>query len=248
MDHTNISEVFDMEFFIDTASVDEIRDIQPYGLIDGVTTNPSLLAKEVKRYKDKYEGTPTEVANKIILEILKTVGDKPVSVEVTSIKTSEDMIKEAMFFIDKIGKKNNQDNIVVKIPMTMEGLKAVRFLSQKGIKTNVTLIFQPLQALMCAKAGATYVSPFVGRLDDISTNGMDMVSQIQVIFCNYDFQTKILVASIRNPLHVLDASIASADVVTMPFKVIKQLVKHPLTDIGIDRFARDNELMKQQKS
>ena len=237
-----------MEFFIDTANVDEIKEVQSYGLVDGVTTNPSLLAKEVKRYKDKYEGTPTEVANKIILEILKTAGNKPVSVEVTSIKTSEDMIKEAMFFIDEIGKKNNQENIVVKIPMTMEGLKAVRILSQKGIKTNVTLIFHPLQALMCAKVGATYVSPFVGRLDDISTNGMDMVSQIQVIFYNYDFQTKILVASIRNPLHVLDASIASADVVTMPFKVIKQLVRHPLTDIGIDRFARDNELMKQQKS
>ncbi len=240
-----------MEFFIDTANVDEVKEVQSYGLVDGVTTNPSLLAKEVKKYKDKkdkYDGTPTEVANKIVLEILKAVEDKPVSVEVTSIKTSEDMIKEAMFFIDEIGKKNDQGNIIVKIPMTMEGLKAVRFLSQKGIKTNVTLVFHPLQALMCAKAGATYVSPFVGRLDDISTYGMDMVSQIQVIFCNYDFQTKILVASIRNPLHVLDASIASADVVTMPFKVIKQLVKHPLTDIGIDKFARDNELMKHQKS
>ena len=237
-----------MEFFIDTANVDEIEEVQSYGLVDGVTTNPSLLAKEVKKYTGTYKGTPTEAANKIILAILKAAGNKPVSVEVTSIKTSEDMVKEAMFFIDEIGKKNDKNNIVVKIPMTMEGLKAVRTLSQKGIKTNVTLIFHPLQALMCAKAGATYVSPFVGRLDDISINGMDMVSQIQVIFCNYDFQTKILVASIRNPLHVLDASIASADVVTMPLKVIKQLVKHPLTDIGIDKFARDNELMKQQKS
>ena len=238
-----------MDFFIDTASVDEIKEVQSYGLVDGVTTNPSLLSKEVKKwYADNYKGTPTEAANKIILDVLRAAGDKPVSVEVTAIKTSEDMIKEAMFFIDEIGKKNGQDNIVVKIPMTLEGLKAVRVLSQKGIKTNVTLIFHPLQALMCAKAGATYVSPFVGRLDDISTNGMDMVSQIQVIFCNYDFQTKVLVASIRNPLHVLDAAVASADVVTMPFKVIKQLLKHPLTDIGIDRFARDHELMKQQKS
>ena len=235
-----------MEFFIDTVNVDEIKEAQAYGLIDGVTTNPSLLAKEVKKCKDRYKGTPTEISHKIILEILKVAGDRPVSVEVTSIQTSEDMIKEAMVFIDEIGKKNNQNNIVIKIPMTMEGLKAVRFLSQKGIKTNVTLIFHPLQALMCAKAGATYVSPFVGRLDDISTNGIDMVSQIQIIFCNYDFQTKILVASVRNPLHVLDASLASADVVTMPFKVIKQLVKHPLTDIGIDKFAKDNELMKQQ--
>ena len=235
-----------MEFFIDTVNVDEIKEAQAYGLIDGVTTNPSLLAKEVKKCKDRYKGTPTEISHKIILEILKIAGDRPVSVEVTSIQTSEDMIKEAMFFIDEIGKKNDQNNIVIKIPMTMEGLKAVRFLSQKGIKTNVTLIFHPLQALMCAKAGATYVSPFVGRLDDISTNGIDIVSQIQIIFCNYDFQTKILVASVRNPLHVLEASLASAEVVTMPFKVIKQLVKHPLTDIGIDRFAKDNELMKQQ--
>ena len=235
-----------MKFFIDTANVDELKEIQAYGLVDGVTTNPSLLAKEVKKRKENYKGTPIEVSHKIILEILKAAEDKPVSVEVTSIQTSEDMVKEAMVFIDEIGKKNNQDNIVVKVPMTLEGLKAVRVLSQKGIKTNVTLIFHPLQALMCAKAGATYVSPFVGRLDDISTNGMDMVSQIQVIFCNYNFQTEILVASVRNPLHVLDASISAADVVTMPFKVIKQLVKHPLTDIGIERFDRDNELMKQQ--
>ena len=235
-----------MKFFIDTANIEELKEIQGYGLVDGVTTNPSLLAKEVKKCRDKYKGTPIEISHQIISDILKTAGDKPVSVEVTSIQTSEDMLKEAMFFIDEIGKKNNQNNIVIKIPMTMEGLKTVRTLSQNGIKTNVTLIFHPLQALMCAKAGATYVSPFVGRLDDISTNGMDMVSQIQVIFCNYDFQTEILVASVRNPLHVLDASIMSADVVTMPFKVIKQLVKHPLTDIGIEKFDRDNKLMQQQ--
>ena len=236
-----------MKLFIDTANVEELKEIQTYGLVDGVTTNPSLLAKEVKKFcKDNYKGTLTEVRNKIILDILRAAKDKPVSVEVTSIQTSEDMVKEAMGFIDDIGKKNNQDNIVIKIPMTMEGLKAVRVLSQKGIKTNVTLIFHPLQALMCAKVGATYVSPFVGRLDDISTNGIDMVSQIQVIFCNYEFPTEILVASVRNPLHVLDASISAADVVTMPFKVIKQLAKHPLTDIGIEKFDRDNELMKQQ--
>ena len=235
-----------MKFFIDTANIKEIKEAYSYGWVDGVTTNPSLIAKQVEKDRDKYKSSSLEIANMLILEILKTVEDRPVSLEVTAIQTAEDMIDQAMGFIENIGQKNGQNNIVIKIPMTVEGLKAVRILSQKGIETNVTLIFNPLQALMCAKAGATYVSPFVGRLDDISTNGIDMVSQISVLFGNYDFQTKILVASVRHPLHVLDAGLAAADVVTMPFKVIKQLVEHPLTSIGIDRFAKDNDRMKNQ--
>jgi len=214
-----------MKFFIDTANVEEIKKAWELGVIDGVTTNPSLLAKEGKE--------PLSVLKKIC-EIV----DGPVSAEAVSL-TFDQMIKEA-FDLSKI-----HPNIVIKIPMTEEGLKAVKKLSQEGIKTNVTLIFSPNQALLAAKAGATYVSPFVGRLDDISHFGMDLVRDIQIIFENYAFDTEVIVASIRNPLHVLEAAIIGADIATIPYSVIKQLIKHPLTDIGIERFLKDWEKLQK---
>lgn len=230
-----------MEFFIDTANIDEIKEAYKCGWVDGVTTNPSLIAKQFEKYKSQKSSSNVDIQefkDQLINGITDTVKG-PVSIEVTQIKTAEDMITEGTSIMNKYKK----DNIVIKIPMTIEGLKATRALSQKNIGTNMTLIFHPLQALMCAKAGATFVSPFVGRLDDISTKGMDIVSQIHTLFMNYQFKTKILVASTRHPLHILEAGLLAADVVTMPFKVMKQLVEHPLTDIGIDRFAKDHERM-----
>ena len=214
-----------MKFFIDTANVEEIKKAWQLGVIDGVTTNPSLLAKEGKE--------PLSVLKKIC-EIV----DGPVSAEAVSLNFDQ-MVKEA-FELSKI-----HPNIVIKIPMTEEGLKAVKKLSQEGIKTNVTLIFSPNQALLAAKAGATYVSPFVGRLDDISHFGMDIVRDIQIIFENYAFDTEVIVASIRNPLHVLEAARIGADIATIPYSVIKQLIKHPLTDIGIERFLKDWEKIQK---
>jgi len=214
-----------MKFFIDTANVEEIKKAWELGVIDGVTTNPSLLAKEGKE--------PLSVLKKIC-EIV----DGPVSAEAVSLNFDE-MVKEA-FELSKI-----HPNIVIKIPMTEEGLKAVKKLSQEGIKTNVTLVFSPTQALLAAKAGATYVSPFVGRLDDISHFGMDLVRDIQIIFENYAFDTEVIVASIRNPLHVLEAARIGADIATIPYSVIKQLIKHPLTDIGIERFLKDWEKLQK---
>jgi len=208
-----------MEFFIDTANLEEIRRASEYGLVDGVTTNPSLVAKEGRDFVE------------MIMEISRLVPG-PISAEVISLEV-EGMIEEA----EKLAGLG--DNIVVKIPMTVEGLKAVKVLAGKGIKTNVTLIFSPLQALLAAKAGASYVSPFVGRLDDIATDGMDLVQRIALIFDNYGYQTKIIVASIRHPQHVLAAAEMGADVATIPFKVMMQLAKHPLTDIGIERFLAD---------
>jgi len=210
-----------MKFFIDTANIQEIKEASSLGLIDGVTTNPTLVAKE---------GRPFE---ELIREICDVV-DGPVSVEAVSSE-AKGMISEARE-LAKIHK-----NIVVKIPLTTEGLKATKILSSEGIKVNMTLVFSPVQALMAAKAGAAYVSPFVGRLDDISHLGMDLVDQILTIYGNYSFETEVIVASIRNPLHVLDAALMGADIATIPFKVIEQLAKHPLTDIGIDRFLRDWE-------
>lgn len=213
-----------MKFFIDTANVDEIKKAWEVGVIDGVTTNPSLISKE----------------NRNPLELLKdicSVVDGPVSAEAVSMK-AEDMVKEAES-LAKIHK-----NIVVKIPMTEDGLKAVKRLSGMGINTNVTLIFSPSQALLAAKAGATYVSPFVGRLDDISHTGMEIVSDMVEIFDNYMFETEIIVASIRNPLHVVDAARMGADIATIPYSVIQQLIKHPLTDIGIEKFMKDWEKVK----
>ena len=213
-----------MKFFIDTANVDEIRKGLEMGLVDGVTTNPSLLAKEKKN--------PEET----VREILSLVAG-PVSLEVLSTE-AESMVEEARR-LSSLG-----SNVVVKIPMTQEGMKAVKRLSQERIKTNVTLVFQPLQALIAAKAGADYVSPFVGRLDDISTGGMEMVEQIVTIYGNYGFETEIIVASVRNPIHVLHAAMMGADVATIPFGVLKQLMSHPLTDIGMERFLQDYRTLK----
>jgi transaldolase len=208
-----------MKFFIDTANIEEIKEANAMGMADGVTTNPSLIAKEGREFKQ------------IITEICGIVNG-PISAEVISLET-EGMVREARD-LAKI-----HANIVVKIPMTVEGLKAVRLLKAEGIKTNVTLIFSPLQALMAAKAGAAYVSPFVGRLDDLSHEGMQLVEQIVDIFSNYAFDTEVIVASIRNPLHVLDAALIGADIATIPFNVLKKLASHVLTDKGIKAFLDD---------
>lgn len=208
-----------MKFFIDTANIDEIKKANALGMVDGVTTNPSLVAKEGREFKG------------LIKEICDIV-DGPVSAEVVSTD-AEGMVTEAR----KLA--NLADNIVVKIPMLEEGLKAVKTLAREGIHTNVTLCFSAIQALMAAKAGAAYISPFVGRLDDISHIGMELVEEIITIYDNYGFETEVIVASVRNPIHVLDAALMGADIATIPFKVIQQLTKHPLTDIGVEKFLAD---------
>jgi len=212
-----------MKFFIDTANLDEIREAKQLGMIDGVTTNPSLVAKEGCKDREGFRQLIHQIC-----EIVKG----PVSAEVVSTD-AEGMVKEAR----ELGEIH--EHVVVKIPMITDGLKATRQLADEGIKTNVTLVFSPLQALLAAKAGATYVSPFVGRLDDISQTGMELVAQILEIYQNYIFETEVLVASIRNPLHVLEAALIGADVATIPFKVISQLAKHPLTDLGMKKFLDD---------
>ncbi len=214
-----------MEFFVDTANRDEIRELMEMGVIDGVTTNPTLVAREVERTGDDPE--------KIYRDILSMVPG-PVSLEVLSLDC-EGMVREAR----ELSRKG--DNVVIKIPMTPDGLKAVKALSQEGIKTNVTLVFSPLQALLAAKAGATYVSPFVGRLDDHAHDGMGLVEEIVTIYENYGFETRVIVASVRNPIHVLRAALVGADIATVPYKVLLQLTKHPKTDEGIERFLRDWE-------
>lgn len=214
-----------MKFFIDTANIDEIKRGMEMGLVDGVTTNPSLLAKEKKD------------PNKVLEEILETVPG-PVSLEVISTD-AKGMIKEARKLAG-LG-----ENAVIKIPMIEEGIKAVRTLADEGIKTNVTLIFQPVQALIAAKAGATYVSPFIGRLDDISQRGMEIIDSIAKVFYNYAIETEVIVASIRNPMHVLDAALIGADIATIPFNVLKQLMNHPLTDIGLEKFLKDYGSIKK---
>lgn len=208
-----------MEFFLDTANIDEIRSANKQGLLDGVTTNPTLLSREGGDWREQAKAICTEVKGPVSLEV---VGE-----------TAAEMVAEAEDLM-KFGQ-----HVVIKIPMTSEGLIATKILAQKGIKTNVTLIFSPLQALLAAKAGATYVSPFVGRLDDIVVEGMELVSQIRTIFDNYGYETKIIVASIRSPLHVLDSALEGADVATIPYKVISSLVKHPLTDKGLAAFNAD---------
>lgn len=208
-----------MKFFIDTANIDEIRTAEEWGLIDGVTTNPSLLAKEKRPLKD------------VIHEICSIVNG-PVSAEAVSMDAKNLVIEGKE--LSKIHK-----NVVVKVPMTLEGMKAVKTLSKEGIKTNVTLVFSANQALLAAKAGATFVSPFIGRLDDASHDGMDIIGQILDIYDNYAFKTEVIVASVRNPLHVLDSARLGAHIATIPFKVLEQLAKHPLTDVGIDRFLKD---------
>ncbi|MDH5541440.1 MAG: fructose-6-phosphate aldolase [Nitrospinota bacterium] len=210
-----------MKIFVDTADINEIREANSIGILDGVTTNPSLVAKTGKDFKT--------VINEIVQEV-----DGPISAEVISLE-ADGMVKEGIE-LAKI-----HENIVVKIPMTVDGLKATKKLTNEGIKTNVTLIFQPSQALLAAKAGATYVSPFVGRLDDISENGMQIVEDIVDIYNNYGYETEVIVASIRNPMHFVNAALVGADVCTIPLGVIQQLVKHPLTDIGIERFLKDWE-------
>ena len=212
-----------MKFFIDTANLDEIRSAHELGVLDGVTTNPSLIAKEGI--------TGREAFRKHILQICEIV-QGPVSAEGVCCDL-EGMLREAreLAQIDP--------NVVVKIPMTTVGLRAVKVLSQEGVQTNVTLIFSPLQALLAAKAGASYISPFVGRLDDVAQDGMELVRQILDIFSNYLFETEVIVASIRNPVHVLTAARLGADIATIPFKVIEQLARHPLTDAGIEKFLQD---------
>jgi transaldolase len=208
-----------MKFFIDTANLDQIREAHSMGMVDGVTTNPSLIAKE----GGDFEG--------IIREICEIV-DGPISAEAVSLDT-DGMLSEARQLA------GIHKNIVVKIPMTIEGMKAVRQLADEGIRTNVTLVFSPLQALMAAKAGASYVSPFVGRLDDLSQDGLVLVQQIVDIYENYDFTTEIIVASVRNPLHVLESALMGAHIATIPFNVLKKLAAHPLTDKGIQAFLDD---------
>ena len=210
-----------MKFFVDTANVDEIRKANDMGIICGVTTNPSLIAKEGRDF------------NQVIAEIASIV-DGPISGEVKATTTdAEGMIKEGRE-IAAI-----HPNMVVKIPMTVEGLKAVKVLHAEGIKTNVTLIFSAAQALLAARAGATYVSPFLGRLDDISMPGIDLINEITEIFMMHDIQTEIIAASIRNPIHVIDCAKAGADIATVPYKVLEQMTKHPLTDQGITKFQAD---------
>ncbi|MDP3789619.1 MAG: fructose-6-phosphate aldolase [Candidatus Omnitrophota bacterium] len=208
-----------MKIFIDTANIREIKEANDLGIIDGVTTNPTLVAREGKDFSS------------LIKEICSVV-DGPISAEVIGLKCDE-MLKEART-LSKMHK-----NIVIKIPLIQEGLKATRLLSKEGIKTNVTLCFSATQALLAAKAGATYVSPFIGRFDDISHEGMDIIRDIKTIYSNYNFPTKIIVASIRHPLHVLEAAKIGADIATVPYETLMKLIRHPLTDIGIDRFLSD---------
>jgi transaldolase len=215
-----------MKIFIDTANVDEIRKANELGVVAGVTTNPSLIAQEGRNFVE------------VIKEIVSIV-DGPISAEVISLQ-AEEMIKEA----EELAKIH--PNVVIKIPMTEDGLKAIKALSAKGIKTNVTLIFSANQALLAALAGATYVSPFVGRLDDIGENGMQLISDIVDIFYQYQFSTQVIVASVRHPIHVLEAAKLGAHIATIPYKVIVQMTKHPLTEKGIERFLADWETVKNK--
>lgn len=219
-----------MKFFIDTANLEEIQKAHALGVLDGVTTNPSLIAKEGIAHREAFRAHI-----KKICEVVQA----PVSAEAVST-SAEDLVAEAqeLAAID--------DHVVVKIPMTEEGLKAVKICADEGIKTNVTLVFSPLQALLAAKAGATYVSPFVGRLDDIAASGMQIVSQIVDIFSNYLFDTEVIVASIRHPMHVLEAARMGADIATIPYAVIAQLVRHPLTDVGLEKFLKDWERVEKK--
>jgi len=214
-----------MKFFIDTANIEEIKKGLALGMVDGVTTNPSLVAKEQRPFTE-------------ILKDICSLVEGPVSAEVISLE-ADGMVAEARELV-KLA-----DNIVIKIPMIEEGLMAVKRLTAEGIKTNVTLIFSVTQALLAAKAGATYVSPFVGRLDDISVNGLDLIADIMTILRNYGFATEVIVASVRSPMHVVESALLGADIATIPYKVIAQLAKHPLTDIGMKQFLADWE--KRQK-
>ncbi len=215
-----------MKFFIDTANIEEIKEAAKLGVLDGVTTNPTLISKVEGKFED-------------ILRSICEVVDGPVSAEVVSLN-AEGMIREGR----ELAKINK--NIVVKIPITKEGLKAIKQLDSEGIRVNVTLVFSATQAILAAKAGASFVSPFVGRIDDISGEGMQLVHDIVTIYDNYGFKTEVIVASIRNPMHVVTAALMGAHIATIPFKVIEQLVKHPLTDVGIERFLADWEKVKNR--
>jgi transaldolase len=208
-----------MKIFIDTADIGEIREAAAMGLLDGVTTNPSLVARTGRKYRD------------VVLEICELV-DGPISAEVIGTKYDE-IVAEGREWAKL------HHNIVVKVPLILDGLKAVRTFAKEGIHTNVTLCFSPTQALLAAKAGASFISPFVGRLDDVSTDGMELIEQIVTIYQNYGYDTEVLVASVRHPMHVVQAAMIGADVCTIPFKVIEQLAKHPLTDVGLQKFVED---------
>jgi transaldolase len=210
-----------MKFFLDTANVKEIQEAASLGLLDGVTTNPSLVAKEGRSFKE------------VLIEICNIV-DGPISAEVVSLE-ADAMVKEGK------GLAKIHKNIVVKVPLIAEGLKATKRLAAEGIKVNVTLCFSPTQALLAAKAGAWCVSPFIGRLDDISSNGMELIRQILTIYRNYDYKTQVLVASVRHPQHVVEAALAGGHICTMPFSIFQQMVKHPLTDSGLKKFLADWE-------
>jgi len=210
-----------MKFFLDTANVKEIQEAASLGLLDGVTTNPSLVAKEGRSFKE------------MLVEICNIV-DGPISAEVVSLE-ADAMVKEGK------GLAKIHKNIVVKVPLIPEGLKATKRMAAEGIKVNVTLCFSPTQALLAAKAGAWCVSPFIGRLDDISSNGMELIRQILTIYRNYDFKTQVLVASVRHPQHVVEAALAGGHICTMPFSIFQQMVKHPLTDSGLKKFLADWE-------
>ncbi len=215
-----------MKFFLDTADIEQIRTANSWGILDGVTTNPTLVSKTGRPFKE------------VVKEILEEV-DGPVSLETVSLD-AEGMVKEGRLLAE-LG-----ENVVVKIPMTPEGMKAVQTLEAEGIPTNVTLVFSPMQALIAAKAGASYVSPFVGRLDDISGEGMKLIREIKEIFYNYEVDTEIIVASVRHPMHVLEAALIGADICTMPFAVMEKLFKHPLTDRGIELFLKDWEKVPEK--
>ncbi len=214
-----------MKIFIDTGEVNEIRELASWGILDGVTTNPSLAAKSGKPFRQ-------------LLDEILAIVDGPISAEVTALK-AEDMVKEGEEYA-KIHK-----NIVIKVPLIIEGLKALKIFSAKGYKTNCTLCFSPAQALLAAKAGATYISPFVGRLDDIATEGMQLIRDIRQIYDNYGIKTQILTASARSPMHFVEAAKIGSDVITAPYSVLKQLVQHPLTDIGLAKFLADWEKAKK---
>jgi transaldolase len=214
-----------MKLFIDTANLKEIREAQAMGILDGVTTNPSLISKETGDFRE-------------MLKQICSIVSGPVSAEVVSTRF-EEMVDEGR------GLAKIADNIVVKVPINWEGLKVIKKLSSEGIRVNVTLIFSPTQALLAAKAGAAFVSPFIGRLDDIAQEGMDLIHQIGAIFDNYDIETEILAASIRHPVHVVQAALAGADVATLPYSVLEKLLNHPLTDIGAEKFRKDWEKVKK---
>ena len=219
-----------MKLFIDTADLNEIKEIASWGILDGVTTNPTLLAKSGRSFQE-------------VIDEIFTLVNGPISLEVLSDKAN-DMVKEAKQIISKIPQKYRK-NIAIKIPMTSEGLKAVKTLTKEGIKTNVTLIFSASQSLLAAKAGATFVSPFIGRLDDNGQNGIQLIEEIMDIFCNYNIETEVIVASIRHPIHVIEAARLGADIATIPPNIIRKMIKHPLTDAGIQSFLNDWKKVKK---